>query len=100
MFVGQVNAKNARGFQNLGHGDINQLLPLGNCGGVASLQAQQRGFGILLRGERAVMLNFKLDDAVRTGVAGARGFKASLIGGGFKLRCAIRMIEIGQRERF
>ena len=37
MFVGQVNAKNARGFQNFGHGDVNQLLPLGNCGSVASL---------------------------------------------------------------
>ena len=44
------------------------------------------------------MLNFKFDDAVRTGVAGARGFKAGFIGGGFKLRRAIRMIEISQRK--
>ena len=74
------------------------MLPRGNRGGVASLQAQKRGFGVLLCGKRAVMLNFKFDNAVRTGVARTRGFKTGFIGGGFKLRRAIRMIEIGQRE--
>ena len=98
MFVGQSHAKYARDFKNICHGDIDQFLPRGNGGDVAGLKFQQCGLRVLLGGDGAFLLCFKLYQPMGTGATGARGFKTSGIGGGFKLGGAIRVVEIRKRE--